>query len=373
MRFTRNEYLDLMTFKPIQRQMLVELFGPLVGLEDEWRIQGASEEEVSLQAFDFDYVETVDCGGVTGIFGGSKKRVLEETDEWKIEQDEYGRRIKLIKGYATIALPLDFPVKDWESWKQIRHLFTYTPQRINWNQVERARKLQASGSLVVARIPGAFDYPRELMGDEMALVCYYEMPDLMRDMLETFTETSYRVLEQISSRLMIDQLSVHEDLAGKAGPMVGPRQIKQFFKPYFTTIWDLLSSRGTRIFDMDSDGNISSIIDSLLDCGLNSMHPMEPAAGMDIVAIRKKYGTRLAMRGGIDKHVLRGSPQEIKAELEYKTQILMQAGGIAFGLDHRITNGTPIWNYRYYVDTCRELLGLTPRTIEQHGWARMAF
>lgn len=49
--------------------MFVELFGPLIGLEDEWRAQGASEDEINLTAFDFDYVDIAQCGGNTGILG----------------------------------------------------------------------------------------------------------------------------------------------------------------------------------------------------------------------------------------------------------------------------------------------------------------
>jgi uroporphyrinogen decarboxylase len=162
-------------------------------------------------------------------------------------------------------------------------------------------------------------------------------------------------------------------MAGKSGPLIGPRQVSAFIKPYFSRVWDLLSSRGTKIFDMDSDGNMMAVLDAYLECGLNSMHPMEPAAGMDIVEIRKKYGNRLAMRGGIDKHVLRSSKEAIRAELEYKLQPLMQQGGIAFGLDHRITNGTPLENYRYYVNLGREMLGLPPLDGKTRGWQRMAF
>jgi len=51
----------------------------------------------------------------------------------------------------------------------------------------------------------------------------------------------------------------------------------------------------------------------------------------------------------------------------------MQEGGIVFGLDHRIPNGTPLENYRYYVDLGREILGLPPRKGEHLGWMRMAF
>jgi len=67
MRFRREQYLELLTFGRVDRQIFVELFGPLVGLEDEWRSQGARKEEVSLEAFDWDDVPTIDCG-LTAIY-----------------------------------------------------------------------------------------------------------------------------------------------------------------------------------------------------------------------------------------------------------------------------------------------------------------
>ena len=373
MKFTREQYLDIMTFGPVDRPMFVELFGPLVGLPQEWAAQGASPEELDLTAFEWDYVPIVACGGVTGLMGGQTPRVLEDTPEYTLSRDELGRTIKLIKDTASIALPLDFPVKDMDSWLRLKPLYTYSEERIDWEQVERARQQQARGALVVAHIPGGFDTPRELMGDAEACVAYYEQPELMRDILNTLSETSFQVLQRVSERLVIDQLSVHEDLAGKGGPLIGPRQVKQFIQPYFRRIWDLLSSRGTRIFEMDTDGNMLPVIDAFLDAGLTSMHPMEPAAGVDVVELRKKYGPRLAMKGGLDKHVLRQDKAAIRAELEYKMQPLMQAGGLVFGLDHRIPNGTPLENYRYYVDTGREILGLPPRSGSDKGWQRMAF
>lgn len=373
MQFTREEYLTVMTFGPVKRQMFVELFGPLVGLEDEWRAQGATDAELEMTAFDWDYVPVVECGGHTGFMGGQPPVVLEENAEYIMQRDEMGRTTKLFKQASTIAHPLDFPVTDMESWLAIKPHFTFDEGRIDWQAVERAKHAQARGALVKANIPGGFDMPRELMGEERACLCYYEQPELMRDMLATFQDTSLKVLERITDTLVIDQLSVHEDLAGKSGPLVGPKQVRAFVKPYFSAVWDLVSSRGTKIFDMDSDGNVNAVIDAFMECGLNSMHPFEPAAGMDIVEIRKKYGTRLAMRGGIDKHVLRGSKDEIRKELEYKLQPLMQEGGIAFGLDHRIPNGTPLDNYRYYVDLGREILALPPRTPNRAGWQRMAF
>jgi len=65
--------------------------------------------------------------------------------------------------------------------------------------------------------------------------------------------------------------------------------------------------------------------------------------------------------------VLRQGKNEIRKELEYKFQDLMRGGGTCFGLDHRIPNGTPLENYRYYVRTAQEMLGIDP---SEKGWVR---
>jgi len=373
MRFDRERYLSLLTFGHTDRDMFVELFGPLVGLEEEWRAQGASAGECSMEDFDWDWVYRAGCGGSTQPRGREKRTLLEETAEYILERDYLGRTVKLPKGMATIPLPLDNPVKTMDDWLRVKHLYTFGEDRIDWDAVERSRKERDAGALVIASIPGAYDTPRELMGDEYACVCYYEQPELMQDIMDTIRETSCKVLERVSQRVTIDQLSVSEDLAGKSGPLVGPRQVDQFFRPYYRAVWDLLKSRGSTLFQIDSDGLFAPIIPNLVDAGINCMIPIEPAAGMDTVALRERYGKSFAMMGGIDKHVLRQSKEAIRRELEYKMQPSMRRGGTVFGLDHRIPNGTPLANYRYYVDLGREILGIPPRSPASKGWQRMAF
>jgi Uroporphyrinogen-III decarboxylase len=372
MKWTREQYIELMTFGSVEREMFVELFGLLAGLEEEWEYQGADIDETNLTAFDFDHMDVIDCGGVCGLYGGMTPQVLEETGEYIISIDEYGRKMKLCRNSATIPLPMDHPVKDMDSWLKIKHWFEFSESRIDWDAVGKAISAQKKGALVLADIPGGFDLPRQLMGEEDMCLCYYDDPELMNDILYTVGETSLKVLDRISDKLAIDNLFVHEDMAGKSGSLIGPNLIEEFIKPYYRKLWDMLSSKGTRLFSQDSDGNMNSVIDAFLDCGINIMLPAEPAAGMDIVQLRRKYGDRLAFKGGIDKHVLRKSRNDIIRELEYKLQHTMRQGGTVFGLDHRITNGTPLENYRFYVDTAREILGL-PSRKGQKGWNRMAF
>ncbi len=371
MRFHREDYLNLMTGGPAPRPMFAELFGPLVGLPEEWRAQGATEDEIAMTGFDWDYVPIVFCGGVTHPVGPASVTLSDNAEEL-VQRDFLGRTMRLLKKTATIPLPMDFPVQTMDDWLRVKSFFTFAESRINWDDVAAARRSREAGALVVAHMPGAFDIPRELMGEEVACLAYYEQPELMADILATISDTTARVLERVGEVLTIDQLSVHEDFAGKSGPLVGPVQIAEHFRPYYRRIWDLASSRGARIFQQDTDGNINPVLPALLDCGLNCIYPMEPAAGMDMVSVRRQYGGRLAMLGGIDKHVLRADRAAIRAELEYKMQPVMRAGGCVFGLDHRIPDGTPLENYRYYVDTGREILGLPPLSAGGRGWQRMA-
>lgn len=373
MRFHREAYLDLLRYGAAPRDMFVELFGPLVGLEAQWRAQGATEAEIDLTAFDWDYVPVAPAGGATGLHGAPAEVTLEETADYLLTRDGLGRTMKLMKGVATIALPLDHPVRTMDDWLRIRPLYTFAESRIDQAALAAAGAARETGHLVVASIPGGFDTPRELMGEEAACLAYYDQPELMNDILGTLAETSFRVLEAVSRLVPIDQLSVHEDLAGKSGPLIGPAQVQAFIRPYFRRVWDMLHERGARVFQLDSDGNVSPVIESFLDCGVTTIFPMEPAAGMDVVDVRSTYGKRLSMLGGIDKHVLRAGREAIRRELEHKMQPAMRRGGLIFGLDHRIPNGTPLEAYRYYVHLGREILGLDPLAAGRRGWQRMAF
>jgi uroporphyrinogen-III decarboxylase len=354
----REEYLDHMTFRRRERPLFTEIFGPLVGLKEEWLKQGATPEELDLSAFRYRSPATGAIPVNIGQMGGlCEPRILDETDDYVLSRDSLGRTLRLYKGVATIPLPESgHPVKTMDDWRRLRHLFEFSPARLAGDWEATARAHLAAGRATVAGIPGGFDLPRQLMGEERACLAYYEQPELMHDILSTLAETAFRVLEVVSRTVAVDILSVHEDMAGKSGPLAGPRQVEAFIKPYYRRLWDLLAERGTRLFDQDSDGDMNAVIPAFLDAGVNCMHPMEPAANMDIVQVRQHYGTRLAFYGGIDKHVLRRSQAEIVAELEYKIPPMLATGGCVLGLDHRIPNGTPLANYRFYIAKVWEML-----------------
>ena len=207
--------------------------------------------------------------------------------------------------------------------------------------------------------------------EEGLCIALYEEPEMIEDMLATMADTAVKIIERVGDKVGIDNLTIHEDMAGKSGPLIGPNHITEFLKPYYTRVWEAAKAHGATLFSQDSDGDMTPVIDAFLDCGVNCFYPFEPAAGMDMVKMREKYGHAFYVKGGIDKHALRKDKEAIRAELEYKTSDIMRGGGTIFALDHRIPNGVSIENYRYYVALGREMLGLPP--ISGEGWERMAF
>jgi uroporphyrinogen-III decarboxylase len=352
----REEYLDYMTFRANERPLFTEIFGPIVGLKEEWEAQGATPQELDFSAFTYRCEARGSVPVNTGLLGGHPTQLLEETDEFIISRDHYGRTVKMPKGKATIALPLDYPVSNMDDWRLVEHWYEFSEERFAAGWEEAARRHREQGRVVTVGIPGGFDQPRQLMGEEGLCLAYYEQPELVHAMLTRMRDTAFQVLERVSSVVQIDMLSVHEDMAGKSGSLAGPAQIREFVAPYYRHIWDMLQDRGARLFDQDSDGDMNSVIPAFLDAGINCMHPMEPASNMDVVQVREQYGDRLAFYGGLDKHVIRRSREEIDAELEYKIPPMVRSGGCVLALDHRIPNGTPLDNYRYYVGKVWEIL-----------------
>jgi hypothetical protein len=112
----REEYLDYTTFKANSRLLFTEIFGSLIGLKEEWVEQGATPEELDFSAFTYRTPMKAGLPVNSGWMGGIPEEVLEENDDYIIKRDGRGRTTKLCKGYATIALPLDYPVKNMDDW-----------------------------------------------------------------------------------------------------------------------------------------------------------------------------------------------------------------------------------------------------------------
>jgi hypothetical protein len=352
----REEYLDYMTFVSRQRALYCETLGPMVGLKDEWRAQGATEAELDLSAFEYRAPLKYDCGIFTGYFGPDQSEVIAMDDDEILYRNHMGILHRRVRASSSLGIPLEWPVKTRADWQAIKAYYEFCPERVATDLAERCAIKRGEGQVIVATIPGGFDEIRVLMGDEEAIVLPYTDQDLLCEMLDTIGDTACRVLDIATRQTVIDELIVHEDMAGKHSPLWGPSQVAQFMVPYYWKCWSIVRERGGRLFNIDSDGDCNAIMDCLVEGGINMFHPCEPAAGMDIVALRHKFGQRLAFEGGIDKLALLGDTTDIDRELERVVPMMVRTGGVMLSLDHRIPNGVPLANYRHYINKLRQII-----------------
>jgi uroporphyrinogen decarboxylase len=91
------------------------------------------------------------------------------------------------------------------------------------------------------------------------------------------------------------------------------------------------------------------------------MFPVEVGGGSDPRAIRERYGDRVRLMGGVDKHALIAGKKAIRAELR-RIEPLVQMGGYIPHVDHRVPPDVTYENYLYYLDAKRDLFGI-PRPL----------
>jgi len=82
-----------------------------------------------------------------------------------------------------------------------------------------------------------------------------------------------------------------------------------------------------------TDGKIDELVPHYIEMGLDMLQCLEPAAGVDIVELNKKYGDKIAWNGNIDVSRLLpfGTPQEVRNQSEKIISAIAPSHNLAFG------------------------------------------
>jgi len=100
-----------------------------------------------------------------------------------------------------------------------------------------------------------------------------------------------------------------------------------------------------------SDGNLTSVLDDLVDLGIAGLHPIEPAS-MDIRGLKRRYGKRLCLIGNVDINTLAaGTPAQVEAEVRALLRDVAPAGGYMLSSGNSLTSYCRIENIRAMVGT----------------------
>jgi len=274
-----------------------------------------------------------------------------------VDLDGVTRRFQKAEGVIPTARA--WPIKDWESWNEIKatrlrldNISDRFPA--NWAEWVRAYKTR-DYPLAVGGYPiGFFGTLVHLLGYENVFLKYYDEPDLVHDILEHFTTLWIAIWEQILAEVEVDCCHIWEDMSSTQGVMISKQLFYDFMAPCYRRVTDFLKARGVRTILVDTDGNCETLIPWLIDVGVTGCYPMETSAGMDVVKIRRQY-PRFQMMGGVPKYDMALGPQRIDEFLEPVGALLELGGYVPFG-DHCIAPGVSWAQFKYYRERLNELI-----------------
>jgi len=356
-----------MEMKPVDRLVRRE-FGYMEGVLDAWRKQGLSADADLSEAFLLDR-----DGGSAGVghlgwttpplYPEYKAGVVEREGDYDIVQDTAGRRLRCFRGRTQGFMPtyVKHTVTGWEDWRsEVKpRLDPATPERLRDYDaaVERAAgRVVRDGRWLTQGLIGPYMYLRSLLGPEEALFAFYDMPDLVHDMIETWLVVSDTMIGRLQSSVELDELFFAEDICYNHGLLISPSTWREFLKPSYIELITRARDRQTRELhiQIDTDGNVDEAIPLYREIGMDIMSPFEAAAGNDLVEDRKQYPD-LRMTGGIDKRVLAEGPDAIDAHLEAIVPFMRDHHGYIPTCDHSVPLEVSLENFLHYRRRINEL------------------
>jgi len=295
-------------------------------------------------------------------------KVIEEEAETILFLDYFGRTRRAYKPGAvggmcmSMDTYLDFPVKDFPTWEAFRPRYegpVAARYPADWPAVaEMARHTDLPLTLLnpLAGTFGYYSMLRNWMGTENLSYLFYDNTPLIEACLDFLTEHAIRVLTPAMEAVTFDFYYIHEDMSYKNGPLVSPEMFRRLFLPHYRRFIDFLRRHGVKIVLVDTDGDCELLLPLFIEAGVDGFGPVERAAEMDPLDIRRKFGKAVCMVGGVDKREIAKGKAEIDAEVT-RLAPLIEEGGFIPTIDHAIPPDVSLANFEYYLSVKRQVLG----------------
>lgn len=204
---------------------------------------------------------------------------------------------------------------------------------------------------------GFFGSLRYLLGEVRLFTCYYDNPKFIKSIIDYLADFWIELWHPVISHIKPDCFHLWEDMCYKTGPLISPEFFRQFMLPAYKKLTGFLRENGINVIFVDTDGNCWELIPLFIEGGVTGLYPMEVAAAMNVVEVRKTF-PRLQITGGIDKRVLAQDKEAIDRELESKIPFMVKKGGYIPHVDHNIPPDVPFQNFLYYRRRLEKLISL---------------
>lgn len=282
--------------------------------------------------------------------------VVEETDVAKLVRDGNGALLRWRKDGSGAPEHVDFLVKDRKDWEtHIRPFLrdtTLYERRIDFQRYRETKaQCEQNGVFLCAGAVATFDLMSPMCGHENLLMGMAVDPDWIRDMGEVYANTTIDLLEIVFEREGLpDGMWYWDDLGFKHSPFMSPDMYRELIFPFHKRLFEFAHSHGLSVI-LHTDGMIESLIPQLIEAGVDCLQPLEVKSGMDLLRIKKDFGERIALIGGMAAgELISNDLARVRNELESKLPHAMAGGGYILQVDHSVPDQVHYETYTFFVE-----------------------
>ncbi len=278
------------------------------------------------------------------------------------EPKDEGKVIGEGKGKHKISGQTAWKVRyEIESMDELRD-YVRRAEPVSWDWIRTrwvawVREMQRRFAPLTMYVPGhgcGFHDAYGLMGQELFCYAIYDAKKEVRALLEITGETAYRFAKVAAEEQLCPLYFIGDDIAYKNGLLFSPSFLRETFLPMLRRCLEPLHEAGIKVI-YHSDGNLWQILDEMVEAGIDGLNPLEPLAGMKLGELKRRYGKRLILVGGIDCSVLLplGTPEQIRQAVKEAVRIAATGGGFFVGSSSEITPAMPLENVLAFYEACR--------------------
>ncbi|MCL2300817.1 MAG: hypothetical protein FWC27_11815 [Firmicutes bacterium] len=349
---THERILRMYEHREADRVPIVD--SPWRGTVARWQREGMPEG-VAWQ----DYFGADKLGGIgADISPRYERKILEETDRWRIETTSYGVTLRQFKDLDATPEFLDFKVNTADAWADAKRRMQDLSGRVDWKRLARDYpQWKAEGRWLSGGFWFGFDVAHSgLAGTETLLIAMLEEPEWVTDIFDTYLTSCEALFDQIwDAGYTFDEMMWYDDLGYKGTTFFSPELYRQLVQPFHKRAVDWAHRKGIYA-RLHSCGDVRTLLPDIVATGVDALNPLEAKAGMDALQIKRDYGGRLLLHGGINA-VLWEDRERIVAEIERLVPQLKENGGYIFASDHSIPSSVSLENFRAIIETVKRCGG----------------
>jgi uroporphyrinogen decarboxylase len=284
-------------------------------------------------------------------------RTLSEDAEFITQTTKWGAVRRNHKDLSTTPEIVDTPIKSKDDWLDYRRRLESA--EITAGDVAQARaelsRYRENGLYVAFHACAGYDRMQSLIRSEELLALMADDPEYVADIAMTLARC-VRDAMVVAHRagLEFDGCWLYNDMGYRNASLFSPETYRRIIQPGDRLMFETAHKLGMQTI-LHCDGCVKELIPDLLDAGLDCLQPLEVKAGMDPIALKREYGDRLALFGGIDARAFSNpDPSVIEDELRSKLSACMPGGGYIYHSDHSIPNDVSFERYSRALDIIRK-------------------